>query len=75
MHFQSFRRQGEEKTSLNSDQSPFQAKLKGQVLLSNPLLPTNRQVQLQVVLVQNTTRLSQVQIFEQQRAQCRPKPT
>lgn len=40
MHFHSIRRQGDEKTSLNSDQSPFQAKLKCQVLLSNQ--PINR---------------------------------
>lgn len=35
VHFNSTQRRGEEKTPLNSDQSPFQAKLKGQVLLSN----------------------------------------
>lgn len=75
-HFDSIQRQGDEKTTyLNSDWSTFQAKLKVQVLLSNQLLPINIQVQLQVALVPNLTRLFQVQIFKQHRAQRRPKPT
>lgn len=52
MHFNSIQRQGDEKISLNSDQS-IPSKIK---MSSFTLKPSNKQVKLQVVLVQNTTR-------------------